>query len=46
VTGAQEAEQGGTTTEQVDVRWSDGSGSRYTLVNQSGPRICSTRPLG
>jgi hypothetical protein len=37
--------QGGTTTEQVDVRWSDGSASRYTLVNQSGPRICATSPL-
>jgi hypothetical protein len=41
-----EVKQGGTTTEQVDVHWADGSGSRYTLVNQSGPRICATSPLG
>jgi hypothetical protein len=45
VTGVTEVEQGGTTKEQVDVRWSDGSTSRYTLVNQSGPRICATSPL-
>lgn len=46
VGAATEVKQGGTTTEEVDVRWSDGSGSRYTLVNQSGPRICATHPLG
>jgi hypothetical protein len=46
VGAASEVKQGGTTTEQVDVRWADGSGSRYTLVNQSGPRICATHPLG
>jgi hypothetical protein len=44
VSGASEVKQGGTTTEQVDVRWADGSTSRYTLVNQSGPRICATHP--
>jgi hypothetical protein len=46
VTGATESKQGGTTTELVDVRWADGSASRYSLVNQSGPRICATHPLG
>jgi hypothetical protein len=46
VSAAHEVKQGGTTTEDVDVRWSDGSGSRYTLDNQSGPRICATHPLG
>lgn len=46
VGAATEVKQGGTTTEQVDVRWADGSRSRYTLVNQSGPRICATHPLG
>jgi hypothetical protein len=46
VTGAAEVKANGTTTEQVDVRWSDGSASRYTLVYQSGPRICGTRPAG
>jgi hypothetical protein len=46
VSGATESKQGGTTTELVDVRWADGSASRYTLVNQSGPRICATHPLG
>jgi hypothetical protein len=46
VGGVTEVRQGSTTTEQVDVRWADGSGSRYTLVNQSGPRICATHPLG
>jgi hypothetical protein len=45
VTGATESKQGGTTTELVDLRWADGSASRYTLVNQSGPRICATHPL-
>jgi hypothetical protein len=45
VGAATEVHQGGTTIEQVDVRWSDGSTSRYTLVNQSGPRICATSPL-
>jgi hypothetical protein len=46
VGAATEVKAGGTTTEEVDVRWSDGSGSRYTLVNQAGPRICATHPLG
>jgi hypothetical protein len=46
VAGAAEKKQGGSTVETVDVRWADGSASRYTLVNQSGPRICATHPLG
>jgi hypothetical protein len=43
---AHEVRTGGTVTEQVTVRWSGGGSSRYTLVNQSGPRICGTHPLG
>ena len=43
---AHEVRSGGTVTEQVAVRWSDGSSSRYTLVNQSGPRICGTSRPG
>jgi hypothetical protein len=43
---AAEVKRNGTTVETVDVRWSDGATSRYTLVNQSGPRICSTHPVG
>lgn len=46
VGAAGEVKRGGTTTEVVVVRWSDGSSSRYTLVNQSGPRICATHPAG
>ena len=43
---AAELERNGTTIETVDVRWADGAISRYTLVNQGGPHICSTRPIG
>jgi hypothetical protein len=46
VTGAAETKRNGDTVETVDVRWADSSVSRYTLVNQSGPRICSTHPVG
>jgi hypothetical protein len=46
VGSASEVKQNGDTVERVDVRWADGSTSRYTLVNQSGPRICSTQPVG
>jgi hypothetical protein len=45
VTGATESKRDGATIELVDVRWSGGGASRYTLVNQSGPRICATQPL-
>jgi hypothetical protein len=41
-----ETKQNGTRVETVDVRWADGATSRFTLVNQSGPRICGTQPLG
>ena len=43
---AAQLERNGTTIETVDVRWADGGTSRYTLVNESGPHICSTRPIG
>jgi hypothetical protein len=43
---AAELKRNGTTIETVDVRWADGATSRYTLVNQGGPHICSTRPIG
>jgi hypothetical protein len=43
---ATETTRTGDTVELVDVRWSDGSTSRYTLVNQSGPRVCGTHPAG
>lgn len=43
---AADAERNGSTVETVDVRWSDGSASRYTLVNESGPKICGTHPTG
>jgi len=43
---AAEITRNGTTTETVDVRWADGRTSRYTLVNQDGPHICGTRPVG
>jgi hypothetical protein len=43
---ASTAKRNGDTIELVDVRWSDGSSSRYTLVNQSGPRICGTTKAG
>ena len=46
VTGSAEVKKNGTTTETVDVRWTDGSTSRYTLVNESGPKICSTHAVG
>jgi hypothetical protein len=46
VVGAAQVRHNGTTTETVDVRWADGSTSRYTLVNESGPRICGTHPTG
>lgn len=46
VTGAAEVKHGNSADETVDVRWTDGSTSRYTLVNQSGPRICGTHPVG
>jgi hypothetical protein len=46
VVGAAERKQNGDTVETVDVRWADGSTSRYTLVNQSGPKICATHPAG
>jgi hypothetical protein len=43
---AAELKRNGTTVETVDVRWSDGGTSRYTLVNESGPHICGTHPVG
>jgi hypothetical protein len=43
---AHEVRTGGSVTEQVTVRWSGGGSSRYTLVNQSGPRLCGTHLLG
>jgi hypothetical protein len=43
---ATEAKRNGDTIERVDVRWADGSSSRYTLVNESGPRICGTSRAG
>ena len=43
---AAEITRNGTTVETVDVRWADGSTSRYTLVNESGPHICATHPMG
>ena len=46
VTGAAEVKRNGDTTETVDVRWTDGSSSTYTLVNESGPKICGTHPTG
>jgi hypothetical protein len=46
VRAAAQTERNGTTTETVDVRWADGRTSRYTLVNESGPHICGTHPLG
>lgn len=46
VTGAAEVKRDGSTVETVDVRWTDGTASRYTLVNESGPRICGTHPTG
>jgi len=46
VVGAAEVKRNGDTVETVDVRWADGSTSRYTLVNESGPRICGTHPAG
>ena len=46
VVGAAERKRNGDTIETVDVRWADGSTSRYTLVNQSGPKICGTHPAG
>jgi hypothetical protein len=45
VVGSAEVKKNGTTTETVDVRWTDGTTSRYTLVNQSGPKICSTHAV-
>jgi type II secretory pathway pseudopilin PulG len=46
VGSAAETQRNGTPIETVDVRWADGSTSRYTLVNESGPHICGTHPLG
>jgi hypothetical protein len=46
VVAAAEIKRNGTPIETVDVRWADGSTSRYTLVNESGPRICGTHPTG
>jgi hypothetical protein len=46
VTAAAEVKRNGDTVETVDVRWSDDSTSRYTLVNESGPHICATHPAG
>ena len=46
VGSAAEVKRKGTTIETVDVRWADGATSRYTLVNQSGPHICGTHPVG
>jgi hypothetical protein len=46
VTGAAEAKRDGDTVETVDVRWTDGTTSRFTLVNESGPKICGTHPAG
>jgi hypothetical protein len=43
---AAETKRNGSTIETVDVRWSDGTTSRYTLVNESGPHICATHPIG
>jgi hypothetical protein len=43
------ASDGGTDsapTEEVRVQWSDGSLSRFTVVNSNGPHVCGVSPKG
>ena len=40
VVAASDAEADGAPAQQVRVRWSDGSLSRFTVVNSDGPHVC------
>jgi len=45
VVGSTETEVDGAPVIEVEVRWADGSGSRFPVVSQDGPRVCGT-PAG
>jgi cell division septation protein DedD len=40
VVSASDAKADGAPAQQVRVRWSDGSASRFTVVNSDGPHVC------
>jgi hypothetical protein len=46
VVDASDAEVGGDPVQHVQVRWDDGSLSRFTVVNSDGPHVCGVTPGG
>ena len=46
VVSATKDAKSGDAAELVQVRWADGSASRFTVVPEGGARVCGTSPVG